>query len=197
MSPIRPEIESLELSGIGKIAAGALDDPEVIPLWFGESDLVTPDFIREAAKRALDDGKTFYNYTRGHKPLRDALKRYLDRIYGLDLDPDRISASGSTMLTVMIAGQCLVRPGDEVVLVGPYWPNIRTVVEVLGGRAVEVRLHEGAGPLVARPRRRAGGGRPADARRLRQLALEPDRLGDERCGGASAARACAASTGWG
>jgi aspartate aminotransferase len=145
LSPIRPEIESLELSGIGKIAAGALDDPEVIPLWFGESDIVTPEFIREAAKRALDEGKTFYNYTRGHKPLRDALKTYLDRIYGLDLDPDRISASGSTMLTVMIAGQCLVRPGDEVVLVGPYWPNIRTVVEVLGGRAVEVRLHEGPG----------------------------------------------------
>jgi aspartate aminotransferase len=145
LSPIRPSIEALELSGIGKVAAGALDDPEVVPLWFGESDLATPDFVREAAKEALDGGKTFYGYTRGHKPLRDALKAYLDRLYGTDLDPDRISAPGSTMLTVMLTGQCLVEPGDEVVVVSPYWPNIRTVVEVLGGRVVDVRLREGPG----------------------------------------------------
>jgi aspartate/methionine/tyrosine aminotransferase len=47
------------------------------------------------------------------------------------------------MLTVMLACQCLIEPGDEVVLVSPYWPNIRTVVEVLGGRTVDVRLREG------------------------------------------------------
>ncbi len=145
MSPIRPMIEKLELSGIGKIAQGALDDPDVIPLWFGESDIVTPDFIREGAKRALEGGKTFYSYPRGHRPLRDAIKTYLDRIYRIDLDPDRISAPGSTMLTVMMTGQCLIEPGDEVVLISPYWPNIRTVVEVLGGRTVDVRLREGPG----------------------------------------------------
>ena len=65
MGAIRDEIAALELSGIGKVAIGALDDPEVIPLWFGESDLVTAPFIREAAKRALDEGRTFYNYPRG------------------------------------------------------------------------------------------------------------------------------------
>jgi aspartate aminotransferase len=145
LSPIRPLIEKLELSGIGKVAQGALDDPDVIPLWFGESDIVTPDFIREGARRALEGGKTFYSYPRGHRPLRDALKTYLDRIYRIDLDPDRISAPGSTMLTVMLTGQCLIEPGDEVVLISPYWPNIRTVVEVLGGRTVDVRLREGPG----------------------------------------------------
>ena len=53
MGPIRDEIAGLEMSGIGKVAAGALHDPDVIPLWFGESDLVTAPFIRDAAKRAL------------------------------------------------------------------------------------------------------------------------------------------------
>jgi aspartate aminotransferase len=143
LSPIRPSIEALEPSGIGKVALGALGDPEVIPLWFGESDITTPAFINEAAKAALDAGQTFYNFTRGHRPLRDAIKAYLDRLYGIDLDPDRLSAPGSTMLTVMLTGQCLIEPGDEVVLVSPYWPNIRTVVEVLGGRTVDVRLREG------------------------------------------------------
>ncbi len=142
MSVIRPEISALELSGIGKIAIGALDDPEVIPLWFGESDIVTPDFIRDAAQAAMDAGKTFYSYARGHTALRQALHRYHRRIYGIDLDPDRISSPGSTMLTVTIAAQCMVRQGDEVVVIGPNWPNIDTVVKIAGGRPVPVRLGE-------------------------------------------------------
>ena len=71
-----------------------MHDPEVIPLWFGESDLVTADFIRDAAKQALDEGRTFYNYPRGILPLREALQRYHARIYGLELHPDRITVAG-------------------------------------------------------------------------------------------------------
>ncbi len=145
MSPVRPVIETLELSGIAKVALEALEDPDVVPLWFGESDIVTPDFIREAAKRALDSGKTFYSYSRGHPPLREALRDYHRRIYGLDLHPDRITVPGSTMLSVMIAGQCLLEAGSEILLVSPFWPNIRTVVAILGARPVEVRLREGPG----------------------------------------------------
>ncbi len=145
MSPIRASIEALELSGIGKIAVGALDDPEVIPLWFGESDIVTPDFIRDAAKDALDAGKTFYSYARGQTALREALLRYHERLYGIQLHPERIAVPGSTMLSVMIAGQCLLDRDDEIVLISPYWPNIRTVAQVLGARAIDVRLREGPG----------------------------------------------------
>lgn len=141
--PIRPHIAALELSGIGKVALGALDDPEVIPLWFGESDIVTPPFIRDAAVRALDEGKTFYGYTRGHLPVREALRHYHARLYGLALDPDRISLVGSTMLGVQIACQCLLGSGTEIILISPYWPNIRTVAELQGASVVEVRLREG------------------------------------------------------
>ena len=74
MGPIRDEIAGLEMSGIAKVAAGALHDPDVIPLWFGESDLVTAGFICDAAKSALDEGRTFYNYPRGILPLREALQ---------------------------------------------------------------------------------------------------------------------------
>jgi aspartate/methionine/tyrosine aminotransferase len=145
MGAIRDEIAALELSGIGKIAAGALHDPEVIPLWFGESDLVTAPFIREAAKRALDEGHTFYNYSRGILPLREALQRYHARIYGIDLDPDRITVPGSTMLTVVCAMQCLAARGDEVILIGPYWPNVRNVCTMMGARHVDVRVAESDG----------------------------------------------------
>jgi aspartate aminotransferase len=142
MRPIREDIAALELSGIGKVAVGAMHDPEVIPLWFGESDLVTPTFIREAAKRALDEGRTFYSYSRGTLALREAIQRYHGRIYGIDLHPDRITVPGSTMLTVMVAVQCLAARGDEMILIGPYWPNIRTVCTMLGARHVDVRLDE-------------------------------------------------------
>ncbi len=50
---------------LGRVALLALGEPDVIALWFGESDLVTPDFIRDAAKKALDEGRTFYTNARG------------------------------------------------------------------------------------------------------------------------------------
>lgn len=140
MSAIRETIERLELSGISKVAAGALGDPEVIPLWFGESDIVTPAFIRDAAKAALDHGRTFYSYPRGTPELRQALKAYLDQLYGLDLHPDRISAAGSTMLSVVVACECLLERDDEIILIGPYWPNVRVAAQLMGARNVDVRL---------------------------------------------------------
>ena len=53
MSVIRPEIEALRPTGIARVAVPRLNDPNVIPLWFGEGDIVTPDFIRAEAKAAL------------------------------------------------------------------------------------------------------------------------------------------------
>ena len=48
----------------------------MIPLWFGETDLVTPAFIRDAAKQALDEGRTFYTNARGIPPLREAIRDF-------------------------------------------------------------------------------------------------------------------------
>ena len=69
MSPIRPAIRNLAANGIAQVAGLGLGDPDIVPLWFGESDLVTPKFIRDAAVKALDEGKTFYSGQRGILPL--------------------------------------------------------------------------------------------------------------------------------
>jgi len=106
----------------------------VIPLWFGEGDLVTPEFIRQAAKDALDDGHTFYVHTRGTPELRTAIKRYLDRLYGLDVHPDRITVPGSSMLGVNIAAQTALGRGDHALVVTPAWPNIEAVLRVAGAQ---------------------------------------------------------------
>ena len=78
MDLLRPEIAALEQYGIARVALPRIDDPDVIALWFGEGDLATEAFIRDAAKQALDDGETFHTHTRSRQGLRDALRHYLD-----------------------------------------------------------------------------------------------------------------------
>src|SRR5512142_336407 len=99
--PIRPSIEALQANGIGLVAGMALGEPDLIPLWFGESDLVTPAFIRDAAKKALDDGKTFYSASRGILPLREAIRDFHERTVGADVGLERISMPGAATLAVV------------------------------------------------------------------------------------------------
>lgn len=130
---LRREFETLEQNGITGVALPRIADPAVIPLWFGEGDLVTPEFIREAAKGALDDGLTFYVHPRGRPELRDAIKAYLDRLYGFDLDPGRITVPGSTMLGIFMAARMALGPGGHALVVSPNWPNIDRAFGMTGG----------------------------------------------------------------
>ncbi len=164
MGPFRDEIETLEQNGITRVALPRIGDPKVIPLWFGEGDLVTPAFIRDAAKQALDAGHTFYAHTRGRQELRDAIKAYLDRLYGIDVNPDRISVPGSSMLAITLAAQMAAGRGDHAVVVGPNWPNIVNSFKVSGARVSHVRqrfdgerwsLHLGDLEQAVEPRTRA------------------------------------------
>lgn len=142
MKAVRPDIARLEQNGITAVAFPRLGDPAVIPLWFGEGDLVTPPFIRDAAKQALDEGNTFYVHTSGLPALRQEIKRYLDRLYGLDLHPDRIAVPGSAMLGITMAAQMALNKGDEALVVTPNWPNIDNTYAVTGARVNHVRQRE-------------------------------------------------------
>jgi len=139
MALLREEIETLQQNGITRVAFPRLGDPSVIPLWFGEGDQVTAELIREAAKRAIDAGYTFYSHTRGRQELRDSLKAYLDRLYGLDIDPDRISVPGSSMLGIAISAQMALTTGHHALIVGPVWPNIENAYRVTGADVGFVR----------------------------------------------------------
>ncbi|MCH9675525.1 MAG: pyridoxal phosphate-dependent aminotransferase [Gammaproteobacteria bacterium] len=132
MTLFRDEIESLEQNGITYVALRRIADKSVYPLWFGEGDLVTPDFIRDAAKQALDDGFTFYGHTQGHHDLRAAIKTYLDRLYGTDISLERITVPGSTMLGITIAAQMALTSGLHGLIVSPNWPNIDRNFQVTG-----------------------------------------------------------------
>ncbi|HEY2445333.1 MAG TPA: pyridoxal phosphate-dependent aminotransferase [Rhizomicrobium sp.] len=131
-TPIRPAIRTLEPNGIALVSDKALHDPDVIALWFGESDLVTPAFIRDAAKRALDEGRTFYTNARGITPLREALRDYHRRTAGAEVELERITVPGAAMLAVICALQCVIETGDNIVAVSPVWPNIFQAAQICG-----------------------------------------------------------------
>jgi len=142
MKPIRHAIESLEPNGIGLVAMMALGEPDLIPLWFGESDLVTAGFIREAAKKALDEGKTFYSSSRGILPLREAIRDFHKRTVGADVGLERISMPGAATLAVVTALQILAEAGDNVVVVSPIWPSIFQAAQMIGAEVRFARLDD-------------------------------------------------------
>ena len=144
MTVIRPAILALERNGIGEVSMLGLGRTDIIPLWFGEGDIVTPDFIRDAAKRALDQGKTFYTFTRGLTELREAIAAWASRQSGRTISLDRVTVPGAAMMGVQIALQCVCEPGDNVLIVSPMWPNIFQAVRGLGAEPRFVRLSGGA-----------------------------------------------------
>jgi aspartate aminotransferase len=144
MTAIRPTILSLERNGIGEVSFLGLGRKDIIPLWFGEGDIVTPPFIRDAAKRALDEGKTFYTFTRGITELRSAIAAWASRQSGREIDVDRVTVPGAAMMGAQIALQCVCEPGDNVLIISPMWPNIFQAVIGSGATPRFVRLDGGA-----------------------------------------------------
>jgi aspartate aminotransferase len=144
MTAIRPTILGLERNGIGEVSFLGLGRKDIIPLWFGEGDIVTPPFIRDAAKRALDEGKTFYTFTRGITELRSAIADWTSRQSGREIDVDRVTVPGAAMMGVQIALQCVCEPGDNVLIISPMWPNIFQAVIGSGAEPRFVRLDGGA-----------------------------------------------------
>lgn len=141
-SPFRPILGQLYPNRLVEVASLGLDRPGLIPLWFGESDLVTPPFIRDAAIKALNQGKTFYTWARGIPELRQALADFHQRTVGAAVDPERITVPGAAMLAIAMALSTVVEKGDNVAIVAPVWPNIFHAAQVAGAEARLVRLDE-------------------------------------------------------
>src|ERR1700712_3622392 len=110
-SPIRSVIRDLKPSGITQVTALGLGNPDILPLWFGETDLVTPPFIRQAASRALEDGRTFYTNARGILPLREAIRDFHKRTLDVEIGIERITIPGAAMLAVVTALQMVCETG--------------------------------------------------------------------------------------
>jgi aspartate/methionine/tyrosine aminotransferase len=140
---IRSRIRDLETQQILQVSSLALGDPNVIPLWYGESDLATPDAIKQAAGDALAAGHTFYTHKRGVPELVSALAGYTAALYGVSVVPERVTVTSSGMTGIMLVMQMLLDAGDNAVVVGPVWPNASSTVEVMGAEPRSVPLRFG------------------------------------------------------
>jgi aspartate/methionine/tyrosine aminotransferase len=118
-----------------------IDKPGIIGLWAGEPDVPTPAFICEAAIEALRAGHTFYTHNRGIPELRDALARYLKRLYGVDIADERIAVTSAGMNAVEILCQALLGAGSKAVAITPCWPNVMRAMTINGAEVTEVALH--------------------------------------------------------
>ena len=139
MPRVSSSAESVPPSRIRELAEIAMSMDGVLRLYFGESNLPTPEYIKDAARRALAEGYTFYTENAGLPSLRRAIAGHYQRLHAVDLDPASeivITASGVQALNLAI--RCVLDPGDEALVLTPVWPNGPSNVVMANGVVREI-----------------------------------------------------------
>ena len=145
---MRQAVVNLEESMIRQVANAGLGRSDVLKFWFGESDEVTPPFIRDAAAQSLQNGEVFYSHNLGLPELREAIARYATRLRtpgAALIGMDRVAVTSGGVNALMLAVQALINAGDEVVAVTPVWPNLTAQPAIMGARVHCVSLRPVAG----------------------------------------------------
>ena len=141
---MRQTVLNLEESKIREVANAGMGRGDVLAFWFGESDEVTPDFIREAAIASLRSGETFYAHNLGLPELRQEIAAYASKLHG-PIAADRIAVTSGGVNALMLACQAVVDAGDDVVAVTPVWPNLTAQALIMGAKLRRVSLQPRAG----------------------------------------------------
>ena len=103
---------------------------DVISLSIGEPDFNTPDFIKDAAKKALDENYTHYTPVPGYLELRQAISKKFKRDNKLDYSPEQIVVSTGAKHALTNLALSILNPGDEVILLAPYWVSYIEMIKI-------------------------------------------------------------------
>lgn len=131
-------------SGIVELVNRGRGRANLLPLWVGEGDLPTPEFITKAAVESLHAGQTFYTWQRGIPELRQALTQYHNKHFNKSLSPDRFIVTASGMQAIQLAVRAVLNTGEEALYLTPAWPNFAAAVNLAAGVAKPVALQWGA-----------------------------------------------------
>ncbi|MFZ5554954.1 MAG: pyridoxal phosphate-dependent aminotransferase [Bacteroidota bacterium] len=112
---------------------------DIINLSLGEPDFNTPDFVKEAAKKAIDNNFTKYTPVNGYLDLREAISKKFKRDNNLDYSPDQVIVSTGAKQSIANAVMSLVDPGDEVVIPTPFWVSYEEMVKLAEGKCVFIK----------------------------------------------------------
>lgn len=137
---ISSRAQALEASKIRAIAELGMHDPDVIPLWFGESAWQTSSVIVDAAIASLKGGNHKYQPNNGAMKLRQAICTYSNDLLGSRLRPAQVTVTPSGMQGLMLTAEFLVTPGDRVVALEPSWPNIIGAFKAAGAEFESVAI---------------------------------------------------------
>lgn len=142
MSILSDRINKLSTSQTLAMAALARElkaqGKDIISLSLGEPDFNTPNFIKEAAKKAIDDNYSTYTPVDGYVELKEAICRKFKRDNNLDYKPANIVVSTGAKQSLYNVAQVMLNDGDEVILPAPYWVSYYEIIKLSGGVPVEV-----------------------------------------------------------
>jgi aspartate aminotransferase len=128
------ESATIKMAKLGReLAAKGVN---VISLSLGETDFFTPDFVKESAKKAIDENYSYYSPVAGYPDLRKAIAAKLKRENNLDYNFDQIVVSTGAKQALTNAILCLVNPGEEVIIPTPYWVSYSELVKLAEGESV-------------------------------------------------------------
>ena len=142
MNPLSDRINNLAISQTLAMAALARElkaqGKDIISLSLGEPDFNTPEFIKEAAKKAIDENYSTYTPVEGYLDLKEAICRKFKRDNNLDYKPSQIVVSTGAKQSLYNIAQVMLNEGDEVILPAPYWVSYYEIIKLSGGVPVEV-----------------------------------------------------------
>lgn len=131
---------ALSVSKIREIAELGFDQPNVIPLWFGEGAWPSAENIVSSAVASLEAGDHFYQPNSGKMVLREEVVSYTNRIYNASIDVSNVTVTASGTQGLALVAQAIISPGDRVVVLEPGWPNISQTFEISGANIVTETL---------------------------------------------------------
>ncbi len=139
-------IKKIGISPTMKIAAQAIamrnQGIDVVDFSVGEPDFPTPEFIKEAGKKAIDENHTRYTVNAGTRALREAIAEYLYRQHHLQYDPSQIVVTNGAKQAIFNVILSLIAENDEVLIPAPYWVSYPEMVRLAGGNPVFIEAKE-------------------------------------------------------
>ncbi|UGS23255.1 pyridoxal phosphate-dependent aminotransferase [Flavobacterium channae] len=142
MNPLSDRINNLAVSQTLAMAALARElkaqGKDIISLSLGEPDFNTPDYIKEAAKKAIDENYSAYTPVEGYAELKEAICKKFKRDNNLNFSPSQIVVSTGAKQSLYNIAQVMLNDGDEVILPAPYWVSYSEIVKLSGGVPIEV-----------------------------------------------------------
>ncbi|KGX86896.1 aminotransferase A [Pontibacillus litoralis] len=136
---INAHVKDIEISGIRKFFNMVADKEDVVSLTIGQPDFPTPEHVKEAGKKAIDQNKTTYTHNAGLLSLREAIANFVQDEYNVSYQPeDEIIVTVGASEAIDITFRTILSPGDEVLLPAPVYPGYEPLIRLAGAKPVHV-----------------------------------------------------------